>query len=264
MGPAADDRWHIHEEVELVHVKKGSGTLLVGDKEEKFHSGDVVLVGAGLPHCRRFEGMDIDCRIVHFGEKFLGGIFIDLPENFLLKGLLDRARRGLQVEGEAKEKVACLLERLLAAEGMPRLLLLLETLHVLAASDQLRPLASIGFKHHLRDMEHERVNLIYEYSLRHFRRPIQLEEIAAVAGISPNSFCRYFKSRTRKTYSRFLIEVRVGHACRLLIENNLSIKQLCYESGFNNFTSFYKYFKLITGKSPLGYHRSIKQSTICS
>jgi len=111
------------------------------------------------------------------------------------------------------------------------------------------------------EAEHVRINLIYDYSIRHFRRPIQLEEIAAVANISPNSFCRFFKSRTRKTYSRFLLELRVGHACKLLIENNLSIKQLCYESGFNNFTSFYKYFKLITGKSPLGYQREFIATT---
>jgi transcriptional regulator GlxA family with amidase domain len=132
----------------------------------------------------------------------------------------------------------------------------MEALQVLAQSDQVQPLASMGFQHTLGEAEHLRINLIYEYSLRHFRRPIQLEEIAAVANISPNSFCRFFKSRTRKTYSRFLLELRVGHACKLLIENNLSIKQLCYESGFNNFTSFYKYFKLITGKSPLGYQRA--------
>jgi len=162
---------------------------------------------------------------------------------------------GLQVEGAARERVAGLLGRLLEAEGMPRLLLLIEALYVLADSNQLQSLSSMGFKHNCPDGEHERVNLIYEYSLQHFKRPIQLEEIARVASISPNSFCRFFKSRTRKTYSRFLIEIRVGHACKLLIENNLSIKQVCYESGFNNFTSFYKYFKLITGKSPLGYQR---------
>ncbi len=186
MGPAADDRWHIHEEIELAHVKKGSGTLLVGDKEEMFHSGDVVLVGAGLPHCRRFEGGGYRLP----GGAFRGKIFRErihgsAGEFFIEGGCWTGPGWGLQVVGKAREKVAGLLERLLAAEGMPRLLLLLEALHVLAASDQLHPLASIGFKHHLRDLEHERVNLIYEYSLRHFRRPIQLEEIAAVANISP-------------------------------------------------------------------------------
>jgi AraC-like DNA-binding protein len=254
--------------VELIHFEKGRGTQFVGDNMKRFKAGDVVLVGANLPHYWRFDDpyfaeeqeAPTDVRVAHFCENFWGGSFLDLPENLQLKALLDKAKRGLQVEGEAKEKVACLLDRLLESEGMPRLLLLMEALHVLAGSDELQSLASIGFKHRLPEAEHERVNLIYEYSLQHFKRAIQLEEIAAVANISPNSFCRFFKSRTRKTYSRFLLELRVGHACKLLIENNLSIKQLCYESGFNNFTSFYKYFKLITGKSPLEYQREFMAS----
>jgi transcriptional regulator GlxA family with amidase domain len=82
-----------------------------------------------------------------------------------------------------------------------------------------------------------------------------MEEVAAIACMSPNSFCRYFKSKTRKTYSNFLVEIRVGIACKLLIGNNLSIKQICFESGFNNFASFHKYFKMITGKTPLNYQR---------
>jgi AraC-like DNA-binding protein len=262
--PYINNKWHFHAEVELIHFKKGCGTQFVGDNMKRFKAGDVVLVGANLPHYWRFDDPyfeesheePTDVRVAHFSENFWGGSFIDLPENILLKALLEKARRGLQVEGEARDKVGHLLERLLHSEGMTRVILLMEAMHVLAESSQLQPLASIGFQHSLGEAEHLRINLIYDYSLRHFRRPIQLEEIAAVANISPNSFCRFFKSRTRKTYSRFLLELRVGHACKLLIENNLSIKQLCYESGFNNFTSFYKYFKLITGKSPLGYQRA--------
>jgi len=263
--PYINNKWHFHTEVELIHFKEGRGTQFVGDNMKRFKAGDVVLVGANLPHYWRFDDLYFDAggtdvRVAHFSENFWGGSFLDLPENTLLKGLLEKARRGLQVEGEAKDRVAHLLEKLLDSEGMPRVILLMEAMHVLAGSDQLQPLASIGFKHSLGEAEHLRINLIYDYSLRHFRRPIQLEEIAAVANISPNSFCRFFKSRTRKTYSRFLLELRVGHACKLLIENNLSIKQLCYESGFNNFTSFYKYFKLITGKSPLEYQREFMSS----
>jgi AraC-like DNA-binding protein len=252
-------------EVELIHFEQGRGTQFVGDNMKRFNAGDVVLVGANLPHYWRFDDPNFeehheqcaDVRVAHFCENFWGGNFLDLPENISLKSLLEKAKRGLQIEGEAKKKVALLLQQLLEAEGTPRLLLLMEALYVMAMSDEtgLQPLASIGFKHRLPEAEHERVNLIYEYSLQHFKRAIQLEEIAGVASISPNSFCRFFKSRTRKTYSRFLLELRVGHACKLLIEKNLSIKQVCYESGFNNFTSFYKYFKLITGKSPLGYQR---------
>jgi AraC-like DNA-binding protein len=258
--PYINNKWHFHAEVELIHFKQGHGTQFVGDNITRFNPGDVVLVGANLAHCWRFDedvtfGEPVDVRVAHFSENCWGGSFIDLPENVRLKTLLDKARRGLQVEGEAKRQIAQLLERLLDTEGMPRMILLLEAMHVLAESHELVPLASMGFRHSLAGTGYERVNCIYDYSLHHFRRAIQLEEIAAVANISPNSFCRFFKSRTRKTYSRFLLELRVGHACKLLIENNLSIKQICFESGFNNFTGFYKYFKLITGKSPLGYQK---------
>jgi len=262
--PFVNDRWHIHHEAELVHFKEGQGAQFVGDHMRRFSAGDVVLIGSNLPHYFRFDDIhvasDVDVRVAHFSEKFCGEAFFLLPESIHLRLLLERARRGLQVEGEARKKVADLLEKLLEASGMRRLLLLMEALDVIAGSSHAKTLSSIGFRHHFQEAEYQRINTVYEYSLKHFRRSIQLDEIASVAHISPHSFCRYFKSRTRKTYTRFLIELRVGHACRLLIENNLSIKQLCYESGFNNSTSFYKYFKLITGKSPLDYQREFNNS----
>jgi AraC-like DNA-binding protein len=261
--PYVNNRWHFHAEVELIHFSKGQGIQFVGDNMKRFKSGDVVLIGPNLPHSWRFDDLyfeegaeaETDVRVAHFCENFWGEYFLDLPENIHLKTVLDKAGRGLQVEGEARGKVAELLERLLDAEGIHRIMLLMEALHHIARSSQLTSLSSIGFRHNLMETEYDRVNIIYEYSLKNFKRTIQLEEIAAVANISPNSFCRFFKSRTRKTYSQFLIGIRVGHACKLLIENNLPIKQICYESGFNNFTSFYKYFKLITGRSPLGYQK---------
>lgn len=261
--PYINNRWHYHPEIELIHFKKGEGTQFIGDSIKRFKSGDIVLVGAHLPHYWRFDDLyfeedtrvQADIRVAHFGENFWGEQFLHLPENINIKTVLEKARRGLQITGKTRQQVAELLEKLLNTDGSERIILLMEALMIIAECKQLTTLSSIGFKHDMVDAENERVNAIYEYSLKNYKRKIQLEEIAAVANISPNSFCRYFKSRTRKTYSQFLIEIRVGQACKLLIENNLSIKQLCYESGFNNFTSFHKYFKMITGKSPLSYQK---------
>ena len=216
-----------------------------------------------MPHYWRFDDSyfeeetkeKADVRVAHFCENFWGSQFLQLPENIHIRGLLDKAKRGLQITGKTRQRVAELLEALLQTDNNYRIILLMEALNLIAECKQLETLASIGFKYDLVENEKDRINAIYEYSIKNFKRNIQLEEIASVANISPNSFCRYFKSRTRKTYSQFLIEIRVGHACKLLIENNLSIKQLCYESGFNNFTSFHKYFKLITSKSPLTYQK---------
>jgi len=263
MVPHVNNRWHYHKEVELIHFKKGAGTQFIGDSIKRFKPGDVILVGANLPHYWRFDDAffveghceNADVRVAHFTENFWGEGFLDLPENAGIKAILDKAKRGIQITGKANGKVAGILERLLEAEGTQRIILLIEALSAIAGSKPMTTLSSIGFKQDCMESECDRINAIYEYSIKNFKRKIQLEEIAAMANISPNSFCRYFKSRTRKTYSQFLIEIRVGHACKLLIENNLSIKQLCYESGFNNFTSFHKYFKMITGKSPLTYQK---------
>lgn len=263
MVPYVNNRWHYHPEIELIHFKKGEGTQFIGDSIKRFKSGDMVLVGAHLPHYWRFDDLyfdeetrlQADIRVAHFNENFWGEQFLHLPENLNIKTVLEKARRGLQITGRTRQQVAELLERLLTTDGSERIIILMEALNIIADCKPMNTLSSIGFKHDLVDAEKDRVNAIYEYSLKNYKRKIQLEEIAAVANISPNSFCRYFKSRTRKTYSQFLIEIRVGQACKLLIENNLSIKQLCYESGFNNFTSFHKYFKMITGKSPLSYQK---------
>ena len=261
--PYINNRWHYHTEVELIHFKKGQGTQFIGNSIKRFKSGDVVIIGSNLPHYWRFDDIYFeentkavaDSRVAHFTENFWGENFLSLPENSGLKMILEKAKRGLQINGKARLIVADMLEDLINSTGSKRILLLIEALSTIASCKQLSSLSSIGFKPEFGDAEHERINAIYEYSLKNFKSKIHLEEIAEVANISPNSFCRYFKSRTRKTYSQFIIELRVGHACKLLIENKQSIKRLCYESGFNNFTSFHKYFKLITGKSPLIYQK---------
>lgn len=267
--PDINNRWHCHPELELIYFIKGSGTQFIGDSIKQFQPGDMVLVGSNLPHYWRFddvyfgdggETQSADTIVVHFNENFWGDQFLQLPENKLIKVLLERSKRGLQITGKTKEALAGILSTMLKTDGAERIILLLSALNILAGSS-LSFLTSIGFKYDHNDSESDRLNNIYEYSMRNFRKKIYLEEIAEVAGVSANSFCRYFKSKTRKTYSQFVIEIKVGYACKLLIENKLNIKQLCYDSGFNNFSTFHKHFKQVTGKSPLMYQKEFTKKT---
>lgn len=261
--PYINNRWHYHTEVELIHFKQGNGTQFIGDSIKRFRAGDVVLIGANLPHYWRFDDIyfeenttaTADVRVIHFNENFWGNTFMSLPENVSIKNTLEKAKRGLQIGGQAKEEIGILLETLLKAEGTKKLILLLEALVSIDSSSQLKQLSSIGFQHNFEETENDRIHAIYEFSLANFKRKIQTQEVAEIAHVSVNYFCRYFKSRTRKTYSQFINEIRIGHACKLLIENKINVKQICYESGFYNFASFHKYFKSITGKSPLHYQR---------
>lgn len=268
--PYINNRWHYHTEVELIHFKHGNGTQFIGDSIKRFRSGDVVLIGANLPHYWRFDDIyfdeqaneTADVRVIHFNENFWGDAFLNLPENTTIKTTLEKAKRGIQIGGKAKEEIGQILQDLLKAEGPKKLILLLEALMSISNGNQLKLLSSIGFKHNFEETENDRIHAIYEFSLANFKRKIQTQEVAEIAHVSVNYFCRYFKSRTRKTYSQFINEIRIGHACKLLIENKINVKQICYESGFFNFASFHKYFKEITGKSPLLYQREFLKERI--
>jgi AraC-like DNA-binding protein len=260
--PYINNRWHYHPEIELIYFAEGEGTQFIGDNISLFNSGDVILVGANLPHYWSFDTKYFQSQILgpnvfvtHFCEDFWGKDFLDIPENRGLKNVLETAKRGLQITGKTRDVIGGLLKELVSASGTEKILLLLSALTSIASSGDFRILSSIGFQPNVKKNENDRINTIYQYSLANYKRKIQMEEVAAVACMSPNSFCRFFKSKTRKTYSNFLIEIRVGVACKLLIANQLSIKQICYESGFNNFASFHKYFKMITKKTPLSYQK---------
>jgi len=257
------NRWHFHPEVELIYLQKGSGTQFIGDNISRFKKGDLILVGTDVPHFWRCDELYFTknskikavATVSHFKEDFWGQDFLDLPENTKIKSLLSKAKRGISIHGTTKKTAIQLLEDMLQADETARIILLLQALHLVASSKNCRPISSSTFEQSNQNKETERINTIYKYSLENFKTKITLNKIAAEANISPKSFCRYFKIHTRKTYNTFLQELRIGHATKLLIENKDNITQVCYKSGFNNVTNFYKSFKKITGKTPLEYQK---------
>ncbi|HLP38177.1 AraC family transcriptional regulator [Lacibacter sp.] len=258
------DKWHYHQEYELIYIEKGFGTQFIGDSIKPFKEGDVLLVGSNLPHYWRCDdvyfqdssNLTVKAIVVHFKEDFWGRDFLNLPENLLVKEMLETSKRGLHVTGKTGAEVAEILKNILDAEGSEKIILLLKALFSIAKNTtHNQVLSSSGFTPLFDIKESERLNRIYTFTYNNFRRKISLNEVAGQACMSTHSFCRYFKTHTHKTYSEFLQDVRIGYACKLLIENKLSLAQVCYNSGFNNFTNFYKYFKLITGKTPQQYQK---------
>ena len=261
--PNINSRWHFHPELELIRIHKGFGTQFMGDSIKHFAAGDIVLVGSNLPHFWRYDEKALDIplqeknysTVIHFTENLWGDHFLSLPENSILKYLFEKSKRGLLLQDKTQNKVAELIEKIKLAEGTYRLIYLLECLVTIARSENNVPLSSLGFAPSITNTEHERINAIYNYSFKHFLDRIPLEKIASEVGLVPSSFCRYFKSKTGRSFTQFILELRIGYASKLLIENRLPNKEVCYQSGFHNFTSFHKHFKAITGMSPKSYQK---------
>jgi len=256
-----DSPWHHHEAVELFYIHRGAGTRFVGDHIGPFGAGDLVLTGPHLPHVWKDEATLsennvtplVEAICVQFELSALGNGFFDLPEMNEVQSLLQAARRGLLVEGRARMTVVEHLWELVGAQGVRRIILLVKILNVLATARVCQPLSSEGF---LALFDHEdsgRMNQVFHYLTEHFTRPLTLDEVAAVAHMSKTAFCRYFKTRTRKTFLEYLNEMRIGYACKLLVERDHSISEVAPTCGFHSVPYFSRQFKRVTGFAPGEY-----------
>lgn len=250
--------WHYHPEYELTLILHGQGTRFVGDHLERFSAGDLVLIGKNLAHTWRSDTVadnagPSEALVIQFREDFLGEGFFKVPEMVAIRSLLQKSARGMRITGKTQQTVAAAVKRVQLRTGGARLLELLSVLHLLSESEELIPLASEGYCDHSAGSDSERLNRVYAYIMNHFQKQVRLTDVAEMASMSPTAFSRYFTQRTRKSFSQFLIEKKVGYACKLLIGGNLSILQICYECGFQNVSSFNKQFKKITSLTPKQY-----------
>ncbi len=257
------NKWHYHPEIELVYFIQGSGRQFIGDRIHHFKVNDMILLGPNLPHLWRSDerylekdsSLSEEAIVIHFLPDCFGTSFFDLPENIAIKQLLERSKAGIRVKNETRELVAKLMIELLKSNGAKRIVLLLDILQLIATSAETKTICTTGLDFHFAKGEGERLNNIYQYIFQNFYKPISLEDIAKVAHISPHAFCRYFKARTKKTFSTFLLEVRTGHAAKLLAETHDSVADICFNCGFNNFSNFNRHFKSIIGRTPLAHRK---------
>jgi AraC-like DNA-binding protein len=254
--------WHFHPEYEIMLVLEGRGIRFVGDSIERFEPGDLVFLGKNIPHFYRSDeeyylGSSAEksrALVVYFKEDFLGNAFWDLPDMVGLKKLFADAKRGVKFREGIKEKIAERIGLLDDRKGsIEKVIGLLSVLQSMCESSHYDILSSQGFAPYPVEAECHRMNLVYNYILDHFASNPSLTSISRLANMSPVAFCKYFKSRTNKTYTRFLNEIKIGNACKLLIENRLSISQVCFKVGFNNLTHFNSQFKRIIGLTPTQY-----------
>lgn len=269
--------WHYHPEYEIVLVTESTGKRFIGDKITDFQSGDLALIGPNLPHLYRNDaayyesasGLHLDAQhqpplrqhplrarsiVVHFLEKSIGADFLKLPQAEPIRVLLQNSVRGLQVDGRTNRTVSRMLHELVQRKGFPRLLLLLEILFVLAESHELTVIASPGTSGQ-NEKEADRLNRVFEFVMRNFQREIRIAEVADLVHLTETAFSRYFRQRTRRTFTGFLNEIRLGHASKLLLDEGKSVAEICYESGFNNLSNFNRQFRAFYKSSPLEFRK---------
>ncbi len=260
--------WHYHPELELHYLIKGKGVRFIGDNISNFSDGEIVLLGENLPHkwhSREDASGDIcvsgvEAIVLHFSSNFMGNDILLLPETRLLPLLFEKAKKGMVIINESRDKLVPLIEVALRAENLDRLIALLSILKILSGTKEYYQITRQQSFYQSDKYETERLNIVYSYTMTNYSQHITLETIAGISNLTTTSFCRYFKLMTNKTYYDFLTEIRINHACYFLIEDKISIEQIADRCGFYNISNFYRQFKKVIGVTPQTYKREYLMS----
>jgi len=263
--PYINTPWHYHPELEITFILKSTGRRIVGDSVEQFSSGDMVLSGSNLPHVwineKKYYQKDSKEQarvlVVHFKKDCFGTMFFNIPEAAAIEKLFIKSHRGLKIIGSTRENIAENLLQLQSTKGFPRVIQFFTILHKISQSSDYEFLASECFWQKYPITTDARMSAIIEYITQHFTEPITLSQISSIAGMTQNSFCRYFKTLTKKTFCEFLNDLRIRYACKLLQTDNISVTKAAFECGYNNLSHFNRQFKLITGQTPSNFQRLI-------
>ncbi|QKJ30721.1 AraC family transcriptional regulator [Mucilaginibacter mali] len=271
LSPDFKGLWHYHPEIELHYVVRGEGLRFVGDNICPFGPGEIVLLGEHLPHCWRYENAtddesedtNVETIILQFKPDCLGPYLTNLPEVYQVPILFEKARRGMVINGAAKPILVKLMQQMLTASGLERIILLLSVLKVLANCNDYQAITLADQRFNISDNNALcRMDQICNYTLNNFRQNISLRDVARSSNLNHTSFCRYFKMVTKRSYTSFLTQIRISQACRALIENRYTITAICYDCGFNNIANFYRHFKKVTGTTPHDYRDKYLKSNL--
>ena len=256
--------WHFHSEYELMFVEQGYGKCLVGDSIIDYRAGDLIFFGSGLPHCMQ------NCPEAEENEAYhVCGVNIQLEKDFMqysfshytqfasIRSLLEKAHRGIRFPLAGRSEIAECLKRIPVAHGVEQMIEILRLLQALSAFPRKLFAASPNYLPDPSVFGDKKIEKIIAYLNKRYTQPVSLSEIASYTAMNEAAFCRYFKQETGKTFKQYILDMRIGYACKLLAAGRMNVSQISLECGFESTAHFNRIFKRITGMTPTSYRESI-------
>lgn len=252
------DQFHQHEEIQISQIRKGSGSLLVGDSINEYKEGDILLIGSLVPHVFKSDTHSNDQSLMYtlfFGKDSFGKAFFELPDLAALQTVFDTASFGMKLISQ-QEEASQLFDKLPNQTKVVQFATLFRLLHLFSTT-KTEPLSNFVYNKKYTDVEGKRMGTVIQYVMNHYQEPISLDDISEKAHMSKNAFCRYFKRRTNKTFFQFLIEIRVENACKQLVNHpEKPISEIGMDCGFFNMANFNRQFKSLKKRTPSSFRNT--------
>ena len=257
--------WHYHNNFEISFITEGSGKRIVADSIEEFQPGDLVFIGKNLPHvwipdkeASTPSNRTLEMVFLQFTSSVMGSQLLNLPEFKFIAKALSLSERGIQIVGQTLNEVSEIMLQLPYLKSFDRMLHFFKMMDIIGRSDTNIQLASKEYLKIRFTTGNKRIDAIHEYLMNNYREEINLKRLAALVSMAEGSLCRFFKVNMGMTVFEYLNKIKVEFACKLLMDNDLSILEVCFDSGFNNLSHFNKQFKKSTGVPPKDYRKRFK------
>lgn len=242
--PLLSKAWHYHPEIEICYTVTSQGRRYVGNNITDYKEKDLVILGPNLPHgfttknpCKQY--------VIQFKQDFLGKEFFGLAELVKLKKLLVRSKRGLVLNGSDRSEVDLRINRLYdpRISNFEQLMALLELLNYLSNSNNLHSICTAQYSSYISISKLNRVKTIFEYIENNFQKDITLNDVCQLVNLTESAFYKFIQRHTNKKFTTILNEYRLEHASKLLLNTNLSISEISFQSGYRNMSYFNRQFK---------------------
>lgn len=257
-----DYPWHYHPELEITYILNGKGVRYVGNTIENFYEDDLVLLGSNLPHAWNHTAdpsQQVIAIVIYLKEEFLNKTWMHSIEFETVRKLLEAMRKGIKIDTQVAARLKPKFIDLLNASSFERLMILLQILHELSLNTEFRYLCEQEFMVDLNFNDKERINAVYKYIQANYKRQISLADIASRLNMTEEYFSRFFSKTMKKPFFEFLNEYKINRACKLLIETDKQVSEVCYASGFESLPFFYRQFKKFKNCQPKNYRQDYQK-----
>jgi AraC-like DNA-binding protein len=251
---------HSHEELELNFIMNAKGAKrVIGDHIAEIDELELVMVGSNLPHVwqtHKCKSKEIKEITIQFHKDLFDEKFLRRNQMSFIRNMLERSAKGILFSTQTMQQIAPRLTILGQKQGFDSVLELLSILHDLSVSRNMHTLSDATFSNAELSYNSRRIDRAFEYMNQNFQKHITLNEVSKLVNMTEVSFSRFFKTRTGITFMDSLLELRLGHATRLMIDTTQSISEVAYNCGFNNISNFNRIFKKKKGCTPKEFRES--------
>ncbi|MEI7828750.1 MAG: AraC family transcriptional regulator [Prolixibacteraceae bacterium] len=257
--------WHYHNNYEISFITEGTGRRIVADSMEEFQPGDLVFLGSNLPHVWVAEkesqvmtDRTLEMVFLQFSANILFPQLLALPEFKNIKRALELSERGIQIVDRTLNEVSELMLQLPYLKSFDRMNYFFKLMDIIGKSDSNIPLASEEYMRKRFTTGNRRIAQLHDYLMNHYREEIDLEKLADLVHMAEGSLCRFFKQNVGTSIFEYLNRIKVDFACKLLMDPEIGVFDVCLDSGFNNLSHFNKQFRKNTGVTPTEYRKRFK------